>query len=80
MQCGAPVIASRAVEEAAGDAALYADTAADLAAAMTELASRPDLAASLRARSLARAAEFSWDRTARKTREVYEEARKRFGK
>jgi glycosyltransferase involved in cell wall biosynthesis len=78
MQCGAPVIASRAVEEAAGEAALYADTAGELTAAMTGLASRPDLAASLRARSLARAREFSWERTACQTREVYEEARRRF--
>jgi glycosyltransferase involved in cell wall biosynthesis len=78
MQCGAPVIASHAVEEAAGDAAIYADTAAELAAAMLELASRPEFAASLRERSLARAREFSWERTARQTRAVYEEARKRF--
>jgi glycosyltransferase involved in cell wall biosynthesis len=80
MQCGAPVIASRAVEEAAGDAAIYAGTARELADAMAELASRPELAASLRERSLERARGFSWERTARKTREVYEEARKRFGR
>ena len=79
MQCGAPVIASRAVEEAAGDAAIYAGTAAELAGAMAELASRPDLRATLRERSLARAREFSWERTARQTREVYIEARRRFG-
>ncbi len=78
MQCGAPVIASRAVEEAAGDAALYVDSGADLTAAMMELASRPELAESLHERSLVRAREFSWEQTARKTREVYEEARKRF--
>jgi glycosyltransferase involved in cell wall biosynthesis len=78
MQCGAPVIASRAVEEAAGDAAVYADTAAELTAAMGEAASRPEFVESLRARSLARAREFSWERTARRTRDVYEEARKRF--
>ena len=80
MQCGAPVIASRAVREAAGDAALYADTAEELARAMSEIAGSPDLAATLRIRSLARAREFSWDRTARLTREVYEEARNRFGR
>jgi glycosyltransferase involved in cell wall biosynthesis len=79
MQCGAPVIASRAVEEAAGDAAIYADTARDLASAMEMLASRPEFAAEARQRSLARAAEFSWERTARLTRQVYEEARARFG-
>ena len=79
MQCGAPVIASRAVAEAAGDAAIYAESAAELAAAMSELAEQPELAAELRERSLARAREFSWERTARQTHEVYEEARKRFG-
>jgi glycosyltransferase involved in cell wall biosynthesis len=79
MQCGAPVIASRAVEEAAGDAAVYADTPRELAGALAELASRPELAAALRQHSLARAREFSWERTARLTRQVYEEARARFG-
>jgi glycosyltransferase involved in cell wall biosynthesis len=79
MQCGAPVIASRAVEEAAGDAAIYTDTARELAGAMAELAARPELAAAARERSLARAREFSWERTARLTRQVYEEARARFG-
>jgi glycosyltransferase involved in cell wall biosynthesis len=78
MQCGAPVIASTAVREAAGDAALYADTPRDLARAMTALATNPDLAARTRDCSLLRAAEFSWSLTARKTREVYEEAKKRF--
>jgi glycosyltransferase involved in cell wall biosynthesis len=78
MQCGAPVIASHAVEEVAGDAALYADTAAEMVTTMTSLAKHPELAAAQRARSLARAHEFSWERAARKTREVYEEARKRF--
>src|SRR6516164_617180 len=37
MQCGAPVIASCAVKEAAGDAAIYADTPRELASAMSEL-------------------------------------------
>ena len=78
MQCGAPVIASRAVEEAAGDAAIYADTPGELASAMSELASRPELAPALRQRSLAHAREFSWERTAMLTRQVYEEARARF--
>jgi glycosyltransferase involved in cell wall biosynthesis len=79
MQCGAPVIASRAVEEAAGDAAIYADTSKELAAAMLELATRPELAAASRELSLTRAREFSWERAARMTRQVYEEARARFG-
>jgi glycosyltransferase involved in cell wall biosynthesis len=38
----------------------------------------PGWKAARRARSLARAREFSWERTARLTRQVYEEARKRF--
>jgi glycosyltransferase involved in cell wall biosynthesis len=79
MQCGAPVIASRAVEEVAGDAAIYAGTPRELAEALAGLASRPELAAASRQRSLARAREFSWERTARLTRQVYEEARVRFG-
>jgi glycosyltransferase involved in cell wall biosynthesis len=79
MQCGAPVIASRAVEEAAGDAAIYADTSRELATAMAQLASHPELAAASRQRSLAHASEFSWERTAILTRQVYEEARARFG-
>jgi len=78
MQCGAPVVASRAVEEAAGEAAIFADGAAELTAAMAALAANPELAAAARERSLARAAEFSWERTARLTRQVYEEARARF--
>jgi glycosyltransferase involved in cell wall biosynthesis len=79
MQCGACVIASRAVADAAGDAALYADTAADLAAAMTAVIEQPEFAAGLRARSLARAAQFSWEQTARLTYAVYQEACRRFG-
>ena len=78
MQCGAPVIASHAVEEAAGDAAIYADTPRELAEAMTELAARPEFAAAAQERSLVRAREFSWERAARLTRQVYEEARVRF--
>jgi glycosyltransferase involved in cell wall biosynthesis len=79
MQCGACVIASRAVSEVAGDAALYAEGAEQLAAAMREVAARPEFAAELRARSLIRAQQFSWERTARMTHEVYQEARRRFG-
>jgi glycosyltransferase involved in cell wall biosynthesis len=80
MQCGACVIASRAVAEAAGDAAVYADTPQELARAMREAAARPEWRAELGARSLARAREFSWERTARMTHQVYEEARRRFGR
>ncbi len=77
MACGAPVIASRALAEVAGDAAIYADGPEDLARAMaTVIRSGPS---EYRARSLARAREFSWERTASLTHEVYREARRRFG-
>jgi glycosyltransferase involved in cell wall biosynthesis len=77
MQCGVPVIASRAVVEAAGDAALFADDAGAIADAMRTMLT-PGQAGEWKARSLKRAAEFSWERAAKETREVYEEARRRF--
>ncbi|MEO8594662.1 MAG: glycosyltransferase family 1 protein [Candidatus Solibacter sp.] len=80
MQCGAPVVASRAVQEAAGSAALYADGAVELATVMSALADNPELAAATSERSLAHAREYSWERTARLTHQVYEEARARFEK
>ncbi|PWU08218.1 MAG: hypothetical protein C5B51_08215 [Terriglobia bacterium] len=80
MQCGACVIASSAVREAGGEAAVYADTPADLAAAMRQAASQPCWLAERRHASLARARAFSWERTARLTYHVYQEALKRFGR
>jgi glycosyltransferase involved in cell wall biosynthesis len=79
MQCGTGVIASSAVAEAAGDAAIYADDSAALVHAMRQAVENPEWIAERRALSLARAAEFSWERTARLTRAVYDEARRRFG-
>jgi glycosyltransferase involved in cell wall biosynthesis len=80
MQCGAAVIASSAVREAGGDAAVYPDTDADLAAAMRAAAAQPEWVAERRSLSLARAALFSWDASARATYEVYCEVRRRFGR
>jgi glycosyltransferase involved in cell wall biosynthesis len=80
MQCGACVIASHAVDEAGGDAVVYADTTAELVEALSLAAARPDWVADRRARSLARASLFSWDRTARATYQVYVEARRRFAR
>ena len=80
MQCGAFVIASRAVTEVAGDAAVYAESADELAAAMRAAAESREWADEYRARSVARACQFSWERTARETFAVYREARLRFGK
>jgi glycosyltransferase involved in cell wall biosynthesis len=84
MQCGAVVIASRdpAISEVAGDAAILLD-AQDRRAwveAIGSLLENPQQCQMVRERALARAAEFSWARTARLTREVYGHARERFRK
>jgi glycosyltransferase involved in cell wall biosynthesis len=82
MQCGAAVIASRdpAISEVASGVAFQVD-ARDPGAwveALVAAATRPEWIAGLRARSLQRARDFSWERTARLTREVYREALRRF--
>jgi len=82
MQCGAPVIASRdsALMEVAGDAAVLLDAAdvrawtGAMRAMLTNAAWREDL----RQRGFGRARQFSWEHTARFTREVYGEAIARF--
>ncbi len=84
MRCGAPVIASRAsaVSEVAGGAAIQLG-AADRRAwaeALRAAAACPSWLDTWRERGARRAREFSWDRTARLTREVYEEACRRFGR
>jgi alpha-1,3-rhamnosyl/mannosyltransferase len=81
MACGAPVIASRdpALLETAGGAALHA-AAHDVRGwceAMRSVLDDPQRVRGLRERSLARAAQFHWARTARETFAVYEEARRR---
>jgi len=76
MACGCPVVCSRAgaLPEAAGEAALYVDplTAENLAAAICRILQQPELAARLVEAGRKQAARFSWDRTARQTREVYQ--------
>lgn len=71
LACGAPVLTSRtsALPEVAGDAAQLVDPldTAAIAAGMARLASDADLRADLRARGLARAAAFTWERCARET-------------
>jgi len=78
MTCGAPVIASNrgAIPEVAGDAALITDAedAASLAQYLTRVLSTPSLADDLRARGFARAAQFSWDKTARQVLDCYTRA------
>ena len=74
--CGAPTITSdtSCLPEVAGDAALLVpprDVDA-IAAAIARLGRDAELRASLRARGLARAAQFTWERAARETLAVYE--------
>jgi glycosyltransferase involved in cell wall biosynthesis len=70
MQCGAPVIISRdpALVETAGGAGLITE---NICEAMRALLENPQLRAQMQARSLARAATFSWAQTARSTHQIY---------
>jgi glycosyltransferase involved in cell wall biosynthesis len=71
MAAGAPVVTSNvsSLPEVAGDAALLVDPhdPAAIGAALTRLLGDPAFAEDLRARGRVRAAEFSWERTARET-------------
>ncbi len=83
MQCGAPVVTStdESVVEVAGGVAVHCE-ARDAGAwveALTAVCERAEWRAELRVRGLARAAEFSWERTARETLAVYREAARRWG-
>jgi glycosyltransferase involved in cell wall biosynthesis len=75
MACGCPVVASNvtALPEVLGDAALLVNPLAveALAEAMAAVLERPELAASLREKGRQRAARYSWEATAARTREVY---------
>ncbi len=78
MACGAPVVCSNtsSLPEIAGDAALLVDpTDMDaLTAALRRIASEPDLAAEMRRRGYAQAGQFSWERAAQETVQVYKRA------
>jgi len=78
MACGAPVVCSNAgpLPEVAGDAAvlLPPTDAQAWADAISRVLAQPREADVLRAHGFARAASFSWERTAVATREVYREA------
>jgi glycosyltransferase involved in cell wall biosynthesis len=82
MQCGALVITSRdpAIVEVSGDAALHVDAedTAALVEAMQAVATNSDGFDEVRQRALARATQFSWQKTARLTREVYDAAARAF--
>jgi len=86
MACGAPVIASRiaAIEETTGKAALLFDprSAQELTQrilALYEENGGEKIRRTLSTAGLKRAAEFSWETTARLTWNVYHEALRRFG-
>jgi glycosyltransferase involved in cell wall biosynthesis len=75
MACGTPVVTSNtsSLPEVVGDAALTVDPydVEALAATMRRLLDDADLRAEMRARGLARARAFTWQRTARRTLDVY---------
>jgi glycosyltransferase involved in cell wall biosynthesis len=77
MACGCPIVASDtpALLEVTGGAGLHAAVgdAEALSAALTRLRT-PGLANELRQRGLARARDFSWERTASQTLAIYHEA------
>ena len=72
MACGTPVVAANdpALREVAGEAALYAEPAELADAIRRAIAERDRLVAA----GLARAAQFTWDETARRTLDVYRQA------
>jgi glycosyltransferase involved in cell wall biosynthesis len=84
MACGAPVVTSRiaSIAEVTGEAArLFAPEDVEaLTRELHALLNNEDERRHLAALGLKRAAEFSWERTARETREVYDEALRRAGK
>ena len=75
MARGCPVAAARAsaLPETAGDAAVYFDPldTGDIAEAMRRVLEQPGLRESLAERGRARAASFSWERTAEETAAIY---------
>lgn len=78
MQCGVPVVASTraSIPEVLGGAGLLFDVEdrAGLVRHLSDVLGSPDLRGALRARGLARAGAFSWERTARLTLETYSRA------
>jgi glycosyltransferase involved in cell wall biosynthesis len=84
MQCGALMIASRdpAIMEIAADGAVLVDVDDRLRwmDALRSAVTQSEGMREIRARALLRAGEFSWTKTARLTRAVYDHAVKRFRK
>jgi glycosyltransferase involved in cell wall biosynthesis len=80
MACGTPVVcaAAASLPELAGDGALLVapDDCGGLLKAMEDLLTRPELRAQQRARGLQQAATYTWQRTAEKTYQVYQQLSK----
>ena len=78
MSCGAPVVCSNrtSLPEVVGDAAISInpDDTQALVEAMRRVLTDSTLQEDLRVRSLQRAAQFSWRKTAAETLAAYEEA------
>ena len=77
MACGVPTIAANrtSLPEVVGDGGLLVEPEPEaLGTAMLDVLTNPASAAMLRERGLARAATFTWDRTAALTLEAYSEA------
>lgn len=78
MACGTPVIVSKgsSLPEVVGDAGLYVNPldVDELARTMEKILSDADLAASLKAKGLERASQFSWKNAAEKTLNILRQA------
>lgn len=76
--CGTPIVAARAasIPEIGGDAPRYVDPrdVSDIASALAEVATSPELRARMGELGLRRATQFSWERTAERMMALYAEA------
>ena len=77
MACGAPVAAGKghAVEEVTGDAALLFDPLSvdEITRCIDRTLADAELSKDLASRALVRAAEFSWENTAKEVVRIFEE-------
>jgi alpha-1,3-rhamnosyl/mannosyltransferase len=82
MQCGTLTVTSNdpAIREVSGGAAIHVEASEtqSFVNVLAAIAHSPETFSEQRVRGLARAREFTWQRTARLTREVYEQARRVF--
>ncbi len=78
MACGTPVLTTNrgALPEVGSDAVLYVDPLDEeaIAEGLTQILEDTELRSKLRARGLARAPQFTWEETARRTLNAYRRA------